>query len=178
MTKEISETSKKIIEFCCDCNAILLFPTGCDGIEVSSGIAEDGFWIFRGEFPYEIMKRDSFRIKKIPRVIRNSVKPLVKGQYESPTPYGLYNLDSAEKIKKQVNIPVIVVGGVRKIDEIEKIIEDNKSDVVGMARPFIIEPNIVNKFKEGKQTESRCINCNYCIIGVEERPLRCYYGKI
>lgn len=155
-----------------------LEQSGCDGIEVSSGIAEDGFWIFRGEFPYEIMKRDSFRIKKIPRVIRNSVKPLVKGQYGSPTPYGLYNLDSAEKIKKQVNIPVIVVGGVRKIDEIEKIIEDNKSDVVGMARPFIIEPNIVNKFKEGKQTESRCINCNYCIIGVEERPLRCYYGKI
>lgn len=47
-----------------------------------------------------------------------------------------------------------------------------------MSRPFIIEPNIVNKFKEGKRSESRCINCNYCLIGGEEHPLKCYYGKL
>jgi 2,4-dienoyl-CoA reductase-like NADH-dependent reductase (Old Yellow Enzyme family) len=40
-----------------------------------------------------------------------------------------------------------------------------------MSRPFIIDPDIVNKFKEGKQSESGCINCNYCLIGgyVSER---------
>lgn len=47
-----------------------------------------------------------------------------------------------------------------------------------MSRPFIIEPNIVNKFKEVKRSESRCINCNYCLIGGEEHPLKYYYGKL
>lgn len=151
---------------------------GCDAIDVSCGIAEDGFWTTRGEFPFEIMSHDNYRIKKIPGIFREIAKPLIKKKFESPKPYELYNLDSAEKIKNKVNIPVIVVGGIRKIDEIKEIIEGNKGDVVAMSRPFIIEPNIVNKFKEGKQAESRCINCNYCIIGVEERPLKCYYGKL
>jgi 2,4-dienoyl-CoA reductase-like NADH-dependent reductase (Old Yellow Enzyme family) len=47
-----------------------------------------------------------------------------------------------------------------------------------MARPFIIEPDIVKKFREGKQLESKCIGCNYCVGAAEAEALRCYYGKI
>ncbi len=155
-----------------------LEEAGCDAITVSCGIAEDGFFTLRGDFPFEIMEHDNFRIKELPKFVRNLAKPVLERKFKSPTPYSSYNLDSAEKIKKQVSIPVITVGGIRKLSEIEEIIEGNKSDLVAMAKPFIIEPNIVKKFKEGKQTESRCINCNYCIIGIEERPLRCYYGKL
>ncbi|MBU4440461.1 MAG: hypothetical protein L6276_03970 [Acetobacterium sp.] len=31
--------------------AKMLEENGCDAIEVSSGIVEDGFWFARGEFP-------------------------------------------------------------------------------------------------------------------------------
>ena len=151
---------------------------GCHAIEVSCGIAEDGFWGIRGNYPFEIVAVDNYRMKNIPTILKSFIKPILKKQFESPKPYELYNLDNAEKIKKQVDIPVIVVGGIRNIDEIKNIIENNKCDFVSMSRPFIIESDIVNKFKEGKQTQSKCINCNYCLIGGEERPLRCYYGKL
>ena len=49
---------------------------------------------------------------------------------------------------------------------------------VSMAKPSIIEPDIVKRLMEGKQPESRCIDCNYCQIGIEKSPLKCYYGKI
>ena len=77
-----------------------------------------------------------------------------------------------------MSIPVIVVGGIRKLEDIKNIIEKERCDFVSMSRPFIIEPNLVKKFKEGSQSESKCINCNYCSVGSEKHPLKCYYGRI
>jgi 2,4-dienoyl-CoA reductase-like NADH-dependent reductase (Old Yellow Enzyme family) len=151
---------------------------GCNAIEVSCGIAEEGFVMSRGDFPFEIIAVDNFKMKKIPGILKPLFKLILKNQLASPQPYELYNLETAEKIRKQVNIPVIVVGGIRKLDDIKNIIENQKCEFVSMSRPFIIEPTIVNKFKEGKQTQSKCINCNYCLIGLEGRPLKCYYGKL
>lgn len=131
----------------------------------------------RGEFPFDILVEDNFRMKNIPKIFNPLIKPVLKSQMESPKPYDLYNLKSSDQIKKHVDIPVIVVGGIKKLDDIKDIIENNKCDFVSMFRPFIIEPGIVKKFKEGKQTESKCINCNYCIVATENRPLKCYYGS-
>lgn len=158
--------------------AKMLEENGCDAIEVSSGIIEDGFWFARGEFPFEIIAAENFRLKAIPRFLHPLVRTVLKKQMDSPQPYSLYNLESAQQIKKQLEIPVIVVGGIHKLAEINDIIENNRCDFVSMARPFIIEPNIVNKFREGKQLESKCINCNFCVIGIDARPFKCYYGKI
>lgn len=82
-----------------------------------------------------------------------------------------------ENIRKHVSIPLIVVGEIRDIGTIEKIIANDGADFVSMSRPFIIEPDIVNKFKNYKQNQSRCIDCGYCLMGTVSNPLRCYYGK-
>jgi len=97
---------------------------------------------------------------------------------KSYRPLRNYNVEAARKIKEQVTIPVIVTGGIRRLQDIEEIITKNTVDYVSMCRPFIIEPNIVSKFLSGKQTESRCIDCGYCIFGVTSAQLRCYYGRI
>lgn len=93
-------------------------------------------------------------------------------------PYRLFNVSAAGDIKKHVDIPVIVVGGIRSLEEMSSILENGQSDYVSLCRPFIIEPSLVNKLKDGKQKESKCIDCAYCLLGVANRPLRCYYGKI
>lgn len=155
--------------------AKLLEQSGCDAIEVSCGIAEEGFVSSRGGFPYDIITKYNHRTSKLPKVILPFIKPVLKMTMSSPKPYFLYNVSNAEEIKKHVKIPVIVVGGIRKIQEINNIIEQDKSDFVSMSRPFIIESDIVKKFKEGKQAESKCINCNYCMIGTEVESLKCYF---
>ena len=93
-------------------------------------------------------------------------------------PYQSFNVDAATQIKKNVTIPVIVVGGIKSIENINAILSGGKADYVSMCRPFIIEPNIVQKFKDGTQSVSKCIDCNYCMIALEENTLRCYQGKL
>jgi 2,4-dienoyl-CoA reductase-like NADH-dependent reductase (Old Yellow Enzyme family) len=88
-----------------------------------------------------------------------------------------YNVDAAAAIKAAARLPVIVVGGVRRRAAIEEIISSGKADFVSLCRPFIIEPDLVARLKAG-QSESRCINCNYCLIGVTSGPLKCYYGQL
>ena len=86
-------------------------------------------------------------------------------------------MEAADLIKRSVDIPVIVVGGIRSLRDIRMIVEEKGIDAVSLSRPFIIEPDIVERFRKG-QERSRCINCGYCLIGCVAHPLRCYYGTI
>ena len=89
-----------------------------------------------------------------------------------------FNVCAAQEIKQAVDIPVIVVGGIRKLPDIEQIIGGGMADYVALGRPLIIEPDIVNKFKAQSQMESSCINCGYCVIALAEEPARCFYGEL
>lgn len=157
----------------------MLQGDGCDAIEVSCGYGFKGFDTIRvPKIPVEAMLallpefQNSSSFKKS---FLKIVAPLVIKKYK---PIHNYNVKSAERIKKNVDIPIIVVGGIRKLEDIKNIIENTDIDFVSMCRPFIIEPNIVNKFQENKSVESKCIDCGYCLFGVVSNKLKCYFGKI
>jgi 2,4-dienoyl-CoA reductase-like NADH-dependent reductase (Old Yellow Enzyme family) len=158
--------------------AKLLEQVGCNGIEVSNGTIKAGLATMRGSVPWEMIVAQNDRLNKLPRFVKNIIGMIAEKAFPQPQPKNLYNLDAATAIKKAVNIPVIVVGGISNMNDIENVINMNQSDLVSMCRPFILESDLVNKFKTGKQTQSKCIQCNFCIIGVEKAPLRCYYGKV
>ena len=61
---------------------------------------------------------------------------------KQPKPLLKYNLDAATRIKEAVSIPVIVVGGINNMDDVNDIFKNKKMDFVSMCRPFIIEPDI------------------------------------
>jgi len=156
----------------------LLEQVGCDGIEVSNGTLKAGMATMRGQLPWKMIVAQNEKLNKMPGFMKNFVGIIAKKAVPQPQPKCLYNMEAATSIKKAVNIPVILVGGVTKLEEIEDLINNDKCDAVSMCRPFIIEADLVNKFKTGKQTQSKCIQCNFCIVGVEKKPLKCYYGKI
>ena len=158
--------------------AKLLEQVGCDGIEVSNGTVKAGLATMRGQVPWEIMVAQNNKLNKMPRFVKGIIGAIAEKTFPQPQPKNLYNLDAAMSIKKAVNIPVIVVGGITNLEEIEDIVNNDKCDMVSMSRPFIVEPDLVNKFKTGKQTQVKCIQCNFCIIGSESGSLRCYYGKL
>lgn len=158
--------------------AKLMEKAGCDAIEVSCGIGDEGFVTIRGQIPVNTLFESLPDLKKVPKLLKPLLKVVLKKILASPKPHNLYNLKNAEEIKKNVKIPVIVVGGIKSIDEINDIIENEKCDYVSMSRPFIIEADIVKKLMNGTQRESKCINCNCCIANaINEKPLKCYYGK-
>lgn len=156
--------------------AKLLEAAGCDAIEVSCGMASDGLYTIRGGVPWQMVIAESSSLSKLPRFIQEAVGYVAERIVKSSKPEKLYNVDAAAQIKKAVAIPVIVVGGIDNLPDIERIIGNGLCDYVSMSRPLIIEPNLAQKFAEGRQVKSRCINCNFCLVAKE--PLRCYNGKI
>ena len=71
-----------------------------------------------------------------------------------------YFLDNALKIKQAVDVPVVVVGGVRSLKVAEQAVE--KVDAVAMCRPLIREPDLVHAWREGRSDRAECISCNGC----------------
>lgn len=159
--------------------AELMQKAGVDAIEVSSGgILAAPSPVRWPRFPLDAMMEYSPRLRDLALFKRTLVRSALKLRQKGyPLLYN-YNVAAAERIRRNVDIPVIVVGGIRRLSDIEDVIDHNRSDFVSLCRPFIIEPNIVKKLRNGKQTESRCINCGYCLFGVMSNELRCYYGKL
>ncbi len=85
-----------------------------------------------------------------------------------------YNLDLAKKIRGAVQCPVMVVGGFRSYEITEKIIQSEGIEYISMSRPFIREPDLVNRWQEGNTSRARCISCNGCFKpGLREGGIYC-----
>ena len=87
-----------------------------------------------------------------------------------------YNLDAAKKIKPEIgNLPLILVGGARNLASMEKIVSDGYADFISMCRPFVKEPDLVNKFKNKEIEKASCTSCNRCFAAiVNHMPIGCY----
>ena len=87
----------------------------------------------------------------------------------------MVNVEWAAEIKKNVNIPVSVVGAIMTPDEAEDIIASGKADMVSMGRMLIADPQWGKKALEGKVEDiTPCIRCLYCYhISTEHNNVGC-----
>ena len=108
------------------------------------------------------------------------MRPIAKAVYKKhvfPCRFKkLYHLPAAEKIKPVIgDMMLILVGGVRTLGEMEKVLLESNADFLGMSRPFIRDPLLAKHLKQGKTQEASCVSCNKCIAAVfNGMPLRCY----
>lgn len=80
----------------------------------------------------------------------------------------------AKKIKKQIGIPLILVGGVRSMEVACELIKENTSDMISMSRPLICEPDLINRWKSGDHTKAKCVSCNQCFQpGFQGKGISC-----
>lgn len=144
---------------------------GVAAIEVSGGVQDTGgLEITRGDFPVDIVLRGRNVLEKtLIRLKAKSIKEEAKFKEN-------YFLPEARRIKHAVNIPVIVVGGIRDVKKMEQIIENGDADFVSMSRPFIRQPNLIRLIEQGKTNPVTCTSCNKCTLEVvtQGKPLRCY----
>jgi 2,4-dienoyl-CoA reductase-like NADH-dependent reductase (Old Yellow Enzyme family) len=73
-----------------------------------------------------------------------------------------YFKDAAIAFRKEINKPLILVGGMRSFTVAEQTIKDNAADYISMCRPFIREPNLVNRWKSGDTSPATCKSDNMC----------------
>jgi 2,4-dienoyl-CoA reductase-like NADH-dependent reductase (Old Yellow Enzyme family) len=78
------------------------------------------------------------------------------------------------QIKNEVDVPVMMVGGLRTFELMEEIIQNKEANFISLSRPLIREPGIINEWKKGNRHRAKCISCNRCFEGLIKRePLRC-----
>ncbi|MBP1758949.1 MAG: NADH-dependent flavin oxidoreductase, Oye family [Firmicutes bacterium] len=81
-----------------------------------------------------------------------------------------YYLERAKAVHALVNIPLILVGGVRNLEDIEAVMEAG-IDFISMSRPFINQPDFLKHLEAGEA--SPCISCTKCLTLYAKEGRRC-----
>jgi 2,4-dienoyl-CoA reductase-like NADH-dependent reductase (Old Yellow Enzyme family)/thioredoxin reductase len=75
--------------------------------------------------------------------------------------------DSADQVKKALNVPVMAVGRINDPMTANEIIETGKADLVCIGRGLMADPEMPKKAQEGRLAEIRtCIACNTCMESI------------
>ena len=69
------------------------------------------------------------------------------------------------QLKGKVRIPLIATNRINTPEVAEKILTDGMADMVSMARPFLADPEFVNKAAAGRADQiNTCIGCNQACL--------------
>lgn len=118
--------------------AAILSDIGIDAIETSGGSAGWGFMVL-GD-----MNKSPMRTEK------------EEGYYR----------DIARQMKANWSTPIILTGGIRSYQTADQYLQENIADYIGLCRPLINEPSLINRWESGDTAESGCISCNGCGMAV------------
>ncbi len=92
----------------------------------------------------------------------------------SPPGREAYFLPYARAMKKRLGIPVILVGGLRTTETMERVLSSGDADFLAMARTYIREPDIVDQIRNGRRGLVDCTSCNLCLMHEGKDSLRCW----
>ena len=128
-----------------------------DALELTGGSSlANPMYLFRGGAPLR-----EFRAT-LPWYLRPGFAVVGK-QFLKSYPYEeAYFLDKALLFRERLEMPLILLGGVSRLDTAESAIESG-FDMVAMGRALLHDANIVNEWAEGTSVASGCIHCNRCM---------------
>lgn len=136
-----------------------LVGRGIDAIEATYGVMTSYRENIR---PYvAVTAGRALRTGLLPRLLR-------------PAGAEAYYRDFARAVKQAVDVPVILVGGLRTTATMHEAIVSGDADFVAMARPFIREPDIARQIADGRRGMVDCVSCNICLLHDGSDPLRCW----
>ncbi len=69
------------------------------------------------------------------------------------------------QLKKEIQLPLITTNRINTPEVAEKILSLGHSDMISMARPFLADPEFVNKAQQSRSSEiNTCIGCNQACL--------------
>ena len=129
--------------------------------------ARTSFYMMRGQVPiWEYVKSEKNPITKIGMALfgRFIVKEV---------PYKeLFLLEQAKRIKDAVKIPVIYIGGVCSVDNMETAMREG-FEFVQIGRALIRDPNIIRQMQNGEAAAVDCDHCNRCVAEMAVNGIAC-----
>jgi 2,4-dienoyl-CoA reductase-like NADH-dependent reductase (Old Yellow Enzyme family) len=73
-----------------------------------------------------------------------------------------YFLPYARQFLAALSMPLILLGGVDRLDTVEGAVAEGFS-FVAMARALLREPDLVSRWEKGVADDGLCIHCNKCM---------------
>ena len=83
-----------------------------------------------------------------------------------------YTVYMASRVKKNVGIPVICVGGIKKAAQAEDILIRGYADLIALGRQQLADPNWTNKVQRGIEPDY-CIDCKACKWMIDGTGSKC-----
>ena len=69
------------------------------------------------------------------------------------------------KLRGEVNVPLITTNRINTPEVAEQVLAEGDADMVSMARPFLADPEFVNKAAAGHSERiNTCIGCNQACL--------------
>ena len=128
-----------------------------DALELTGGSSlSNPMFLFRGEAP-----RVEFAAT-LPGPLRAGFR-LVGSRFLQEYPFEeAYFLPYARQFLDALSLPLILLGGVNRLDTVEAALDEGFS-FVAMARALLREPDLVRRWEQGSTDEGLCIHCNKCM---------------
>ena len=73
-----------------------------------------------------------------------------------------YFLEFAQKVRQVTDMPLMLVGGFRSRQVMEKVLAEGDADFISMCRPLINAPDFPKKLLQGALDRSECLSANNC----------------
>jgi 2,4-dienoyl-CoA reductase-like NADH-dependent reductase (Old Yellow Enzyme family) len=73
-----------------------------------------------------------------------------------------YFQHDAAAFKKQVDVPLILVGGNRSFQVAERLVDEGTADYISLCRPLIREPGLIKRWESGDRSRAACVSDNMC----------------
>jgi 2,4-dienoyl-CoA reductase-like NADH-dependent reductase (Old Yellow Enzyme family) len=81
---------------------------------------------------------------------------------------------AARQYKKNIRVPLMLVGGIRTIEMAETLVSEGVADYICLCRPLIREPYLVNRWKSGDRKPALCVSDSGCFgPGREGKGISC-----
>ncbi len=88
----------------------------------------------------------------------------------------MFLIEGAQRIREAVRIPVVYVGGVLSLEDMQRALA-NGFAFVEIGRAIVRDAQFVNKLQSGEITASDCDHCNRCIAAMSAGGVFCVSEK-
>jgi 2,4-dienoyl-CoA reductase-like NADH-dependent reductase (Old Yellow Enzyme family) len=139
--------------------AALLVDAGLDALEVSCGVM--------------VAASDSAR-QYVAVDRRRAADDLLFHRLLSEPAEEAYFVPWVRRVRASVSTTLVAVGGMRRTETMNALLEAGDADFIAMARPFIREPDLARHIADGRSGRVDCTSCNICLMHEGHHSLRCW----
>jgi 2,4-dienoyl-CoA reductase-like NADH-dependent reductase (Old Yellow Enzyme family) len=133
-----------------------------DAIELTGGSSlQNPMFLFKGDAPIPELAASM----PLPAPLRLGMR-LFGSRFLRSYPFTeAYFLPEARRFRAALDLPLILLGGINRLDTVHTAMAEGFG-FVALGRALLMEPDLVNRWREDAGVTGACIHCNRCMATI------------